>query len=221
MLVKCMKITAVLDNQASARVQVFIEEENFLTTKKEVPVDAFVQIINSASYPTEEFFMLGTLPKGYVNGKISLQRQDTFEVVLSLPKGVYPLVYFGETRMIPYPALVFKFRVKSGKLNQGWCVAKREDGTLCRYPYGNVYDNTHICWGNLEKGCKSLGVADVLISYFLVGGTNNDMFHVPSTEKGKPIFKDVPHFLKNMETKKTFPERYLTPLSVTMEEWMK
>ena len=78
---------------------------------------------------------------------------------------------------------------------------------LCYYPFGNVYDNGKICWGNtvfendFDQRC---GEADPGI---FDAETNNDLYQNRIAEH--PEFKEQSGLLETLKEMEVFPQKWL------------
>lgn len=79
---------------------------------------------------------------------------------------------------------------------------------LCYYPFGNVYDNGKICWGNtVFPKMTSIKDAEKLIQAFFDAETNNDLYQNRIAEH--PEFKEQSGLLETLKEMEVFPQKWL------------
>lgn len=128
---------------------------------------------------TEWSAPLGPLPKGYLNARFGTSSVDgiTADVIIRNPSEQRLITFCGESFFIPIPALVFRLVFKNGKLVEDAVYACRP-GTdeLCIYPFSNVYDDGHICWGsNTLPLIKTIKDVEDIVELFLRSNNNADL----------------------------------------------
>ncbi len=158
-----------------AKTQDGVEE---VITKK-VSVEDYIKIINS-SIIGDSKKRIGKLPIGYYDGKIS---SNGYSVIISMPAGICPLSYYNTTFLIPFPRLVFYFKVEEGRIFESYVYASvdeelTDESVLYHYPFGNVYQCGSICWGGNCFGgeCDKMSSLNSVISLFYTSPTNDDLW---------------------------------------------
>ncbi len=124
---------------------------------------------------------------------------------------------------LPFPNLVFMFRVKKGKHSESKVFAVKDgrnkidaNTPLFNYPYGNVYlGSGKICWGNSRitsmnyKGVRDTGI---VLPSFYSAVTNDDLY-----QHGATVSKDLElcEFIEKMSKKRKFDNALLTSTGKT------
>ena len=144
------RMTAIIDRKEPKYVSLELSGGNEGVIKKKILFKNFIKLISSSVDNERKGIILGSLPNGYFNA--SVQEEETFKVIVSVPAGVYPFQYFDSTYSIPFPRLVFMFACEDGKVGEGRCYALKEDtitsdSLLHHYPFSNVYENGKIFFG--------------------------------------------------------------------------
>ena len=176
-----MDVTAKFSTKDLATVFVSITDENGMVESKAIRYQDFSDIINM-SRMEEDLFRTGQLPKGYWDGYISVSNPSTFKVVVVVPEARRLLNYYGESFEVPFPALTFLIATTAGKVNVSKVFAVlgqniAPESTLYHYPYGNVYDDGKICWGqNILDSLPSIRSVDGIVALFFGSETNDDLF---------------------------------------------
>jgi hypothetical protein len=166
----------------------------------------------------------GILPAGtkfYAGTRVS------YRVGIQVPAKVraadFTLHDVGTRRMtVPFPEVLLVFGVRNKRIVESSLYAcippvGRTYDRLYRFPFGNVYENGGVCWGNVEH--PEVGepiVLDSVVSRFftsvfsghIVHGTN--MFHAP---EGVVNLRTL---LEHLSGQEHFPDRILKPSDITL-----
>lgn len=185
-------------------------------SKKTVSYEDFLTIVNE-SLTTDKIIKIGKLPAGFYDGVIDSDQMG-FACLIVVPGGIKPLNYYDQTFMVPYPSLIFILKVRMGVLKKSKVFALTSDNVsdktqLYHFPYGNVYENGEICWGqNVIKGIKKLRDTERIISTFFGCETNDDLW-----DNGKYVNAPVGDpckiqrgLLEYLNGKEKFPTTMLT-----------
>lgn len=149
--------------------------------------------------------LLGRLPKGYLNALYS--SSGNFKVWVTMKSEKRPLLYYGKTELVPFPNLLLEFEVSHTKVNRSKIYSfvgdAKEGMQLYRFPFGNVYDDGKICWGNMSlPSVKRLEEIEQLVGMFFSSETNDDLF------RGKD-FPTQRTFIEELKKYDDFPDKYL------------
>ena len=201
-----MVLNALMEGDSCFReVSVRLEDKGIVTCKK-IPMAEFLSLLqNSAAMG--QVMRIGRLPQGYYDGALS-PAENTFKMAVSIPAAVRPLQYFDTVYVVPFPALMFIFCVATGRINVSEVVAldtdvPQEDSIVYHYPFGNVYNDGKICWGNIAlPGISNPLELPKAISAFFASETNNDLYEVVDGRQQRQLLEE----LSNADT---FPKRYL------------
>lgn len=210
-----MKITSVIDTTKSL-VTVKIEENDGTEIRKEilfreyqkacmgVEVDASVQRI-------------GQLPKGFVDGGVE---GNALEAIIRVPGGKRPFIYYETEYLVPFPDMVFHFIAQRGRPTLTTVHFMDEQGNLYHYPFGNVYSNASICWGqNMLPKIDCLRDFDKLVSLFYSAPTNDDLYSkVEAKIKGEKVSLSQRDLLELVSKKDVFPQELLVPFNQHLKD---
>lgn len=203
-----MHITAVFSDKAESLVQLLIEEDSGIASKKNIRLSEFKSILELSYEAKSNMLPIGKLPKGYYDGFLSAGDELSYSMAVFAKSDMRYINYYDELFYVPFPALMFKFEVKKGNVTVSEVFAMDTDqpsetSKLYHYPYGNVYRNGAICWGSNALGPvlykKDL---DNLITCFFCSGTNDDLFK-------SDRYQTQREFLMYMKGRKVFPKDLL------------
>jgi hypothetical protein len=155
------------------------------SARKIVPLRNLIDAINDVSVTELDGALLGAIPIGYLESQY--HSPGNFSIWISLPEQIRTLTYYGKAYQIPFPPLLFYFEVLKTNVVKSFLFATKgtpaPGATLFRYPFGNVYGNGRICWGNLSlPKITALKDTELLIKAFFMSETNDDLF---KSEQGK------------------------------------
>lgn len=222
---KVSKITATIDAENSGNVQIMVAYDDESVEKKNLPLLTFSNLFRHAiedSGDVQKVSRVGRLPGGFLDGGYDAEAQ-IMEAVIYVPGDIRPIRYYGKAYFVPFPNMVFKFQTKKGKvvISQVFAVEgdprQGEPAKLCRYPFGNVYDNGKICWGrNTLPQITEMREFDFLVSMFFGSETNDDLYQgVKVVHEGKSVDLDQRSLLEMLKGKKEFPGQILLPAGST------
>jgi hypothetical protein len=122
---------------------------------------------------------------------------------------------------IPFPACLFMFVVKGGKLRSSKVAAVKQTLTatndmVYRFPFGNTFHDGRVCWGyndmpNFEKPMDAVS----LMALFFDAPFNGDLLDsrtVSEFKDGRKHITDALTLIKHIEGKEKFPEEALCNL---------
>lgn len=166
----------------------------------------------------------GILPTGT---KFYAGTKNAYRIGIQVPSKVraadFTLHEVGTRKMtVPFPEILFMFEIKDKRIMESGlyaCVPPvgRPYDRLYRFPFGNVYENGTVCWGNAVH--PEIGepiVLDSVVSRFftsvfsghIVNGTN--MFYPP---EGVVNLRTL---LEHLSGKDHFPDQILKPSNLTV-----
>ena len=120
--------------------------------------------------------------------------------------------------IVPFPELVFKLQLSNGKLIKDRCYAKKGN-QLYAYPYTNVYNDGHICWGSCELPfVKSIKETEKIPQLFLRFTGNSDLSN--SVTLAAAGCRKMESVLKKLEGKDKFPEEWLNKIAISYEDFI-
>ena len=170
-------------------------------------------------------FNTGILPKGTrffggvsTNYSILIETAPMLKVLnlFSYPRSEKDNKYKGHSETVPFPHLLFYFRVINETINYSNIFALKRSlkdtrDDLYIFPYGNVYSNGNVCWGSALKNRKitnPMKLIDV-IARFLDSQYNADLFdtHTINTKELKDFGDSLSFwkFIEYMKKEKVFP----------------
>jgi len=123
---------------------------------------------------------------------------------------------------IPFPACLFVFTVKGGKLRTSKVVAVKQTlnatkDRVYRFPFGNTFGDARICWGynNMPKFEKPMDAVSLMALFFDApfNGDLLDSHTITEFKDGRKHIVDALALIKHIEGKEKFPEEALSELS--------
>lgn len=215
-----VKLTIEIIND-SALAKVSQEFTDNSKEEKWISLSDVVQILNNSKVGNS-YLDLGELPFGYVRGARDVFDASTFLVVMIYPAEKRILTYYGEEMVIPYPELLFEFKVIGGRVvHSGVFSVIHESGEdyLANYPFGNVYGSGEICWGsNVLPNVRSMKDIELIVGLFFGAVTNNDLYRPGSNIKGLKKFTNQKGLLCALEKHEIFPLKWLVKRNKTVNE---
>lgn len=192
-----MEVIFKFSDDLPSEVRCLITENNGVKQSKTVPVDEFLKICTNAV--GKKNVRIGGMPSGYIDGWISEDGKE-FGAVIKMPAGVRSFLYKGTDYKIPVPNLVFSFNVEKDMIQRSFCAVLGEGGELFHYPFGNVYNDGHICFGSLEfDNLNTLKDLERVVTGFVYAETNDDLYKPVQVKVGKGKgSKTLPHDQKQL-----------------------
>lgn len=156
---------------------------------------------------------LGELPFGYYRGSISPTNAATFKVAVTIPQDKRILSYYGEEHLVPFPELLFMFKVKSGKITDSRVysvINSKSSRKVAHYPYGNVYNDASICWGsNVLPRVENMKGIERIIDLFFGSETNDHLYTAGRNIIKRDQFYNQRGLILAAEGRKIFPVKWL------------
>lgn len=206
-----------------------ISKEDFIKLMKTREEEAEEKRL--AEEEAKNLFELKLMPR-FPEGTVDVQwyDKDNFFVSVLVPGQVRPTSYMNKEmeRLIPFPSLLFGFRISKRALIHSACFAVKETRArnisksteLYRFPYGNVYQDGRICWGSTgiardiyDNGMSAIPFA---IETFFNATMNNDLYHDDVTKKKVSLEL----LLFELEEKDIFPSSILVKSGVTYDTYL-
>lgn len=199
-----MRVLFAYDDAAPQDMRCIIDNEDGTKSSKTVPFDEFLNIIKGVAGRT--YLKVGETPAGFLGGHVSTDGK-VLSAVIRLPGGVRDFLYKGESYTIPMPNLVFRFVAEDGYIHRSFCAVEFAD-ELYHYPFGNVYHDGHICFGNVtNENIRTFKDFEKVITAFVYAETNNDLFEqVEVKVKKKYLPLDQRQLLEFLKGKKEWPK---------------
>ena len=184
-----VKWAAVSDEETFAKVRVEFSFGDGSAVQKTVTMADFIRAMSTIEAEQERCLEIGQIPNGFYDGVLIQNKEQSFDVIIT---------------------------VREGMVSASFCFALKRDESgmigpasrLCYYPFGNVYDNGKICWGNtVFPKMTSIKDAEKLIQAFFDAETNNDLYQNRIAEH--PEFKEQSGLLETLKEMEVFPQKWL------------
>lgn len=215
------KLTAEVDllRPELAKVKVTAGKMSY---SKTVKVQTLIDILNGCKKESVKVEKMPRTPQGMID---LWYGQDTdFTVTIFVPRDLRPTAYLkeGNERMIPYPNLLFVFKVAGGNIADSKVFAVKvpraraitDDTELYRFPYGNVWtDGGKICWGGNASVVRHKGLSDMeeVVAAFFNATMNNDLYNEHGLRGGGNVTLELSleELLDKMAKEDVFPDKLL------------
>lgn len=217
------KLTAVLEDPFE-NVSMHFLFHNGREERKAVSYSDFIRCFHEAGIERKSWRRIGPLPDGFYDGVIDGSTDESFKVVLAVPKRQHIMNYYGDSFIIPYPDMVFFLEVNDRQLHKSLVVALdigksgeiTNDALVCKYPFGNVYGNFGICWGsNILPEVPTLKDTTIIVERFLSSETNMDLYQAPTEY---PEFQNQRGLIEALVKLDEFPAVFLNQTSMKLKE---
>lgn len=208
------------------RVRLTVEENGEEVTTV-TTLCGFANLLKDGSIPVTRCIPanIGKLPEGYVSAEF--YDNDNFTVFLERPAMKRNFYYKSEEKkyVIPFPRLLFRFRVTNGRLQSKEVVAISKDADLYsgdfeiyNYPFGNVGHGASICMGSVNISEKeNFASVGHYVDLFFNSYTNDDYMH-QSKSKYVPDVSQK-QLVEMLEQKEEFPQEWLVAYSGEKNYW--
>lgn len=151
-----VKWAAVSDEETFAKVRVEFSFGDGSAVQKTVTMADFIRAMSTIEAEQERCLEIGQIPNGFYDGVLIQNKEQSFDVIITVSAHLGVIYLFGVPKQVVFPDLAFLFKVREGMVSASFCFALKWDESgmigpasrLCYYPFGNVYDNGKICWGN-------------------------------------------------------------------------
>ena len=194
---------------------------------KTLKVEDLIAILNGCKEEKVQLDKMPRCPQGMVD---LWYGQDTdFTVSIFVSGDLRPTAYLkaGNEHMVPYPNLLFIFKVAGGNISssQVFAVKERraraisENTVLYKFPYGNVHYGGGICWGSNSETVrhKALDDMEAVVATFFNATMNNDLYNDEGEKKGGTVTlkMSLEALLDKMSKEDKFPDEILMPAGET------
>ena len=188
---------------------------------KTVSVKDLIAILNGCKEESVKVERLPRTPQGMVD--LWYGQDSDFTVTIFVPRDLRPTAYLKaeNERMIPYPNLLFIFKVASGNIADSKVFAIKapraraitDETALYRFPYGNVWSNGKICWGGNSNVVrhKALNDMEEVVAAFFNATMNNDLYIGDGLHGGGNVTLklSLEELLNKMAEEDVFPDELL------------
>jgi hypothetical protein len=159
-------------------------------------------------------------------GCVQYWRGHGYEIVtIYREPHVRKMEYFDDTYDMPVPGTLYAFRIDDHEGDNPqmtesavFAVAgmwKGGDTQLCGFPYGNVYDEHTICWGELEFETIKLHQLTGMPDMFLSSPYNDDLSG--QYQNPDPEGQSLGDFWEDLSGQPRFPNERLVPVCLYSE----
>lgn len=219
-----MKYVTTIDTMKPKTVHIEYTYEDKRTASKTISYEDYKYIINNCEI-TSKTVRMGTVPQTFWDGFKNVDgEQLTGTFLFYVPKDKQVMSYVSENDrfMIPFPNLVFAYKVRLGRLISSKVYAVKQsksrmsDNTeLFHYPFGNVGTSGGICYGaNTIPSIESLWNLEYMIDLFFSASTNNDLYSSSRTNLHMAQCELIRYVLEEM--KDEFNDDILAPANMTV-----
>lgn len=205
------------DKLGNYLMRIHVEEDDGTVIEKDVPMDVYLKILGDASLSNmADLIQMPVLPEHYLTGKISSSK-DTFSVILFYPEEKRAIKFAEKHWYVPFPALVFRFVVKSGIVQAKSCFASSgaidDDAILFSYPFGNVNSESgNICMGTIKgRHVQTMSDINIIVEDFFMSETNNDYY----ADNNATSYRQE-ELLSRLEKMEHFPVEWLKDSGITL-----
>ena len=188
-----------------------------MKTKKTISLSDFKEMLSETKIEAIELRKMPRFPQGMID--LNWYDDHNYEVTVFVPEQVHPTAYLkeGNERFLPFPNLVFFFKVEKGAMVNSNVYAVKEkrarnivdETTLYQFPYGNVWGNGKICWGSNSGIFQLKAISDLenSVATFFNATMNSDLYNREWTTKK---FESLEELLNEMAGKDRFPSEMLS-----------
>lgn len=218
-----MKLCIEIDDEFTEQVRcTFLNDKNKRTVKTCSFFD-FVKAINTQASDKISWSDMQVLdyPEGYIKGWTGNCSSTGFTgcVVLKKEKSLRLMVMNGKPYNIPLPALIFKLWVSNGNLINGCVYALNDESQLCRYPFTNVYNDAHICWGTCKLPViSSVKETEQIPELFLKFPANKDLSNTETLAFAGAA--DMDKLFCSLESMEEFPDKWLKAVELNYNDFV-
>lgn len=209
------KSELVRDRLGNALMNVSYTDVDGMTTEKTLSLDDYLMILGNSTFSNRNSCVrIGVLPFHYYDGSISTEDAATFNVILFYKEEKRAVSFGGKHWFVPFPAMVFHFKVLKGNLQWKNCYAVTSDDvnpdmSLMQYPFGNVSAAGAICMGNIQSGrIENICQIEDVVADFFMSETDNDYY----ASKNSTGLKQE-QLLEKLSKLEHFPIEWLAPSS--------
>jgi hypothetical protein len=213
----------------SSEAHVTLTNERGIASHKTVVMDNLISTLTSSFrfstglLPNNTRFFSGTTTD-YVIGIESPPRVRRFLQASYSTRGKLP-----KELKIPFPTCLFVFRVNGQKVRDSRAYslrgsASREIDTVCRFPFGNTYNDGRICWGGNKLPAINNPVALVsVVATFYDAPFNGDLYDSQTIRRPLDDDKvnDFWSMLVYLNGKEIFPQEMLRDLKIQLSRLMR
>jgi len=219
-----MKVVSTIDTAHPTYVRICVEDGENVQELKKISMDDYIQLMNGSLLTSKRMERLGRLPEGFIDGGYNSTNGE-YEAIIHVPGDKRPIFFQEQAHIVAFPSLVFYFRAERNRITKSllYAVDDKEElsaeSALYHYPYGNVYNDAHICWGqNKLPQITKLADFDSVVQMFFGAQTNNDLYQPPTVKlNGNEIKPAQAELISMMEKEQKFPVEILNPFQLKLK----
>lgn len=206
-----------VDKYGNMYFRVTFKEDDVITEKRMEPVKFAEILLGSVKEDIKMIESPLVLPECIKKVRMGSDGdRGTFEAVMVFPAQKRGFAFANRIFYIPFPALVMKACFHKGVRKSERIFALKEDNpspttALYNYPFGNVYNDGHICFGNIEQSITCVEEVPKLFEAFINGRTNHDLYD-SNRRNSKSMSQG--EFVQMLEKMEQFPLEELVSTSL-------
>lgn len=204
-----------------------------MSYSKTIKVEDLITILKGCKEEALKIERIPRCPQGMID--LWYGQKTDFVVSIFVPGDLRPTAYLKEKneKFIPYPSLIFFFKVESGNISESKVFAVKaqraravhDETELFKFPYGNVWgESGKICWGSNGQAVRDKKLSDMeeVVETFFNAVMNNDLYNGRGLNGGGTVVKTISleQLLDKMSQEDKFPEKLLVPFGSSYGEVM-
>ncbi|MGW8177893.1 MAG: hypothetical protein ACWGQW_03750 [bacterium] len=126
---------------------------------------------------------------------------------------------------IPYPNCLFTFAISRRRVQSTWVHSTpnklgSETDTLYRFPFGNTYEDGHVCWGRVDLPAITSPMMLVgVIASFYDAPFNGDLTDRVTFNRPEDGVRNFWELVSYLEDKTSFESSWLRSMSTTFQQF--
>lgn len=218
-----MRVNIEINDDCQEQVRCVFYDDNNKRTVKTCSFFDFITALNTQADNNVDWNNLQEIgyPIGFIKAWMGNCTSGFTGVVILKKVSDKKLIVMNDVPYnIPLPSLIFKLWINKGNLVKDAVYAINNSMQLCRYPFTNVYNDAHICWGT----CKLPVINNImdtsqLPELFLKFPGNRDLTNTETLAFAG--VDNVINLYSKLEHMDTFPDKWLKPVDISYEEFIK
>lgn len=189
-------------------------KENGLTKSKNILIDDLMSALSNSLKIKEDFIPMGPLPDNLIDMKIASLKPLTAKIYLFFPEGRKRLIYETTRYEVVLPNILMEIDVSKDIVKDVFihCLEKEmnlkkirsdlffQKITYYKYPFGNVREDGHICFGsNTMPKIEQVGQVCSIANLFFDAPGNSDYYTANRTNLNEGEIRRVYEFLADKD----------------------
>ncbi len=210
---------SVIDKYGNVSFIVSLKDGDKVTEKRMEPTVFAEVLLGSIKKETKMIDGPMSLPECIKKYRLGSNGDDgTFESIMVFPAQKRGFSFGEKIFYLPFPALVMKVTYVEGvkKSDMVFALDTDEpniDSRLYNYPFGNVYKDGHICFGNIKLKVSRLEESPRVFEDFIGSVTTHDL---QSDVRRSNNNMSMGQLVQMLEKEEVFPKKELIPCSSGM-----